>query len=91
MNIGESVLDVRNSLRVNLIDFDSIRGKGHIKIDDLSTEKVDSIVVVKFGSGGDNRIKHEPRNPNYIPIAEISTTTRNDYVSEVQFISLCGA
>jgi hypothetical protein len=90
MDIGESIPNDEGSLKVTLIDFDPVRGKGHIKIDDVHSEKRDYIVVVKFASGGDHRIKHEPRNPRYTPTAEISSMARGDQITGIEFISFGG-
>jgi len=61
MNINDAVVSSDGSLRVTLIAFDTIRGKGLIKIEELTSGVGRFRINVKFKKGSESAVDYRAR------------------------------
>lgn len=84
VNINDSVVSEDGALKVTLTAFDPTRGKGQIRVEELSQKKGWFYITAKFGAGGQNRIDYKTWDVHKASLFEITTTVRNDPVTAIE-------
>jgi len=88
MQIGESVVNADGSLKVTLLNLDAKRGKGQIKIEELSQESKWFYVTVKFSKGGENKIDYKTWDVHKLSVHEIAAMNKDDQVKAIEIVSV---
>ena len=88
--MGESVDSADGVLRVTLAAFDPLRGRGQVRIEELSRGPGRYRVNVRFLSGGESAIDYKMGDAarRRSPLFEIGTTVKNDEVAAIEIAQL---
>jgi hypothetical protein len=84
VDINDTVTSGDGSLRATLVAFDPARGKGQIRVEELSQKRGWFYITVKFGAGGQNKIDYKTWDVNKTSLFEVSTSVRNDSVTGIE-------
>lgn len=86
VNINDNVVSKDGALQITLTAFDPARGKGQIRVAELSPKRGWFYITVKFVGGGQNRIDYKTWDLNKASAFEISTSVRNDPVAAIEIV-----
>lgn len=85
MEVNDSVVSSDGALRVTLMSFDSKKGEGQVKVEELRSEHARFYVTLKYGEAGQTRIDYKTydvRKASEFPFA----TNRNDVIKGIEIV-----